>query len=70
MTGNIIARQYKRAKSEGRVCSRCGWLITVKNWTKGYRLCAGCYDALKGVNISCKWGAYRDESIEKTGEML
>ena len=69
MTSNILARQFTRAKGEGRTCSRCGWIITVKNWKKGYRLCPGCFDALKGVNVSTGHWPKRDEPGEKTGEM-
>ena len=61
---------YHKAKVEGRLCSRCGWIVTVKNWKKGYRLCAGCYDALKGVNVDGNQGAYRDEPVDMTGEMI
>lgn len=65
----LLAKFYYRAKVEGRVCSRCGWIITVKNWNKDYRLCAGCFDALRGVNISAGHWPERDEPAEKTGEM-
>lgn len=61
---------YEKAKAEGRLCSHCGWIITVKNWAKGYRLCAGCYDALKGVNVDQGHGHYRDEPVDMTGEMI
>lgn len=64
----IKARQVIRAKAEGRICSQCGWMITVKNWKKGYRLYAGCYSALKGVNVRGGYLPYRDEPTEKTGE--
>jgi hypothetical protein len=67
---SVLSRQYKRAKDEKRLCICCGWIVNLKNWKKGYRLCAGCYDALKGVNVDGKWGTWRDEPIEKTGEML
>lgn len=60
---------YDTAKKEGRICKSCGWMISKKNWKKGYRLCAGCYSAHQGVNP--KGGAYptRDEPRDKTGEM-
>ena len=67
---NIISRQLKRAKTDGRVCSRCGWIITVKNWKKGFRLCAGCYDALKGVNVRGGHWAAADEARDRTGDMI
>jgi hypothetical protein len=57
------------AFSEGRVCSRCGWIISKKNWGKGYRLCGGCFDALKGVNVNYGHERARDEIEDKTGEM-
>ena len=66
----LFTRVYQKAKAEGRLCRACGWIITIKNWKKGYRLCAGCYDAFKGVNVPARWGKYRDEPVEKTGEML
>jgi|WetSurSiteA1Bulk_404760.scaffolds.fasta_scaffold363926_1 hypothetical protein len=62
---------YKKAKEEGRLCSRCGWIITVKNWKKGYHLCAGCYFGLKGVNVKHAGGRrLADDPPDKTGEML
>jgi len=45
-------------------------MITVKNWKKGYRLCAGCWDGMKGVNVSGGHGKYRDEPREMTGETI
>ena len=66
----ILARQFAVAKAEARLCQRCGWMITVKNWKKGYRLCAGCYDGLKGVNVSGGHWPLREEPTEKTGEMI
>lgn len=66
----ILSRQYHRAKEEGRLCGRCGWMITVKNWKKGFRLCPGCYDGLKGVNVSTGHRMAADEAREKTGEMI
>jgi len=65
----LLQKQYHRAKEEGRLCSRCGWMISIVNWKKGYRLCPSCYDALKGVNVSCRWGKYFDEPPDLTGEM-
>ena len=43
----ILARQLHRAREEGRLCSQCGWIITIINWRKGYRLCGACFDANK-----------------------
>jgi hypothetical protein len=60
---------FRVAREEGRVCSRCGWIITKKNWAKGYRLCAGCHDALKGVNVNGRYGKWFDEPQDRTGEM-
>lgn len=59
----------KQARKEGRICSRCGWLITKINWAKGYKLCAGCYDALKGVNVRGGALPCPDEPADRTGEM-
>lgn len=67
---NLITRRFCRAKAEGRLCSRCGWMISIKNWKKGYRLCPGCHDAMKGVNVDCKYGKYLDEPVDMTGEMI
>lgn len=69
MSSTIASRQLRVAKQEGRVCSRCGWMVSKKNWSKGYRLCPGCYDALKGCNVTGKHGPYRDEPIDRTGDM-
>lgn len=69
MTNIVTKKQYYKAKIEGRLCSNCRWMITKKNWKAGFRLCAGCYSAMQGVNV--KHGAYPDydEPREKTGEM-
>lgn len=64
------AKALHKAREDGRVCSRCGWMITIKNWNKGYRLCAGCYDGLKGVNVSKGHYRYADEPRDMTGEMI
>ena len=65
-----LRRTFHRAKEDGRLCTQCGWMISKKNWKKGYRLCPGCWDAGKGVNVPARWGKWRDEPTEKTGEML
>lgn len=36
---------YERAKTEGRLCSNCQWVITIARWKKGHRLCYNCEDA-------------------------
>jgi hypothetical protein len=66
----LLYRVFEKAKAEGRLCRRCGWIITKKNWAKGDLLCAGCSDALKGVNTSPLYWGWQDEPIDKTGEML
>jgi hypothetical protein len=65
----LTKKQYYKAKIEGRVCSNCRWIITKKDWKAGLRMCAGCTDAMRGVDV--KYGAYPDcdEPKEKTGEM-
>jgi len=65
---NIISKQFKKAMEEGRKCEKCGYMITKPNWSKGYRLCAGCFDAAKGVNTPNGHGHYLDEARDKTGE--
>ena len=69
MTYSIRALFHK-AKEEGRICTRCGWMITVKDWKKHFTECAACRYALKGVNIKYGHGKARDESVDMTGEML
>ena len=69
MSDIILARQFRKAKKDGRICKRCGWMITVKNWKAGHKLCAGCYSALKGVNVSFGSYPYEDEPKDLTGEM-
>jgi hypothetical protein len=66
----ILSRNIARARAEGRVCSRCGWMITVKEWKRGRRMCWNCEDALKGVNISQGWSQPAQDIEDKTGEML
>lgn len=63
------SKAIRIAKTEGRLCVQCGWIITKKNWKKGYRLCPSCFDANKGVNVKYGFGNYLDEPREKTGEM-
>lgn len=70
LTAKELTKLYAEAKREGRICSRCKWMITVKNWNKGDRLCYGCIDALRGVNTPARFGKWRDEPIDKTGEMI
>lgn len=69
----LLTRVYQQAKTEGRLCSRCGWIITKKGWKKGYRICSDCASALKGVSgigVDHAHGPYRDEPVEKTGNTL
>jgi hypothetical protein len=65
-----LSDAFALAHKEGRLCNRCGWMITKANWKKGYRQCGGCYSGLKGVN--CKQGHAQDaqEIHDRTGEML
>lgn len=65
----ILLRQYQRAKEEGRLCSKCKWMIPIKEWKEGRRICWNCEDAEKGVNVSCGHGRYFDEPPDLTGEM-
>lgn len=69
MNNKYQQRQFKRAEKEGRVCEKCGWMISIKNWKKGHRLCAGCYTGQRGVRVSGGWGPYYDEPQDRTGEM-
>jgi len=66
---NVISKVYAQAKAEGRLCSRCGWIIPKRYWKKGNKMCKGCQDGLKGVNVRDGWGKYREEPVDKTGEM-
>jgi hypothetical protein len=65
----LLSNVYAKAKATGRLCTRCGWIVTVKAAKKGYALCVSCNDALKGVNVS--FGHYKasDEPGNKSGEM-
>lgn len=63
-------KHYQNAKKEGRLCSNCGWFISKKRWEKGARLCEGCEDALKGVDVDNPTGPYLDEFPNRTGESL
>jgi len=67
---NDIAKAFRKARLEGRLCSQCGWIISKINWKKGYRLCGSCWDANKGVRTPARWGKFRDEPVDMTGEML
>lgn len=65
----LLAEVYHKAKETGRLCTRCGWIVTVSDYAKGYRVCVGCRDALLGVD--CRGGhlPYADERVDRTGEM-
>ena len=66
----LMTKNFQKAKAEGRLCERCGWMITKRGWKLGHKICEGCADALKGVNVS--YGNYADaqEPVDKTGNML
>jgi predicted amidophosphoribosyltransferase len=66
----ITIKQFQRAKAEGRICSCCGWMIPIKEWKKGRRVCWNCEDALKGVNISYGHAQPQQEPVDMTGEMI
>lgn len=70
MMDKILARNVARARAEGRVCSRCGWMITVKEWNKGRRMCWNCEDALKGAGTPMGHWQPQQEAVDRTGEML
>jgi hypothetical protein len=63
-------KALSKALSEKRICSRCGWVITKTEWKKGVRLCPGCEDGLKGVNVSRGCEKLSEEPIDMTGEMI
>ena len=63
------ARALRTAREEGRVCSNCGWMISRKNWKKGYRLCPSCNFALQGVRTDKGHYAPADEAADRTGNM-
>ena len=70
MTNKLLSRVYEKAKTEGRLCLRCGWIVTVKDQRKGFLLCAGCRDAIKGVNVNYGYSQPQQEYVDMTGEML
>jgi hypothetical protein len=65
----LLTKLYHKAKQEGRLCTHCGWVVTVVDYDQGHRLCGNCRDALQGVR--CKGGhlPYADERVDMTGEM-
>ena len=66
----LLSSVYHKAKVEGRTCLRCGWIVTKKDWAKGFLMCAGCRDALRGVNVYYGHSQAQQETADKTGEML
>lgn len=66
----LLTEVYRKAKSDGRLCRRCKWIVTKVDFAKGEVLCSGCRDAMKGVNTPPRFGKYIEEVIDKTGEML
>lgn len=66
----LLSKHYEKAKSEGRLCERCGWMITKPRYKAGHRICWYCEDAAMGVNINYGFGRYLDEPLDKTGESL
>lgn len=63
------ARALRTAHEEGRICSNCGWIVSRKNWKKGFRLCPSCHYALQGVRTNRGSHAALDEAKDKTGDM-
>jgi hypothetical protein len=63
------AKTIKKAREEGRTCPQCQWIITKKDWKKGYRICRNCTDINKGVNVSSGHYPDQNESPDRTGEM-
>jgi len=65
----LLLNVYHKAKETGRLCSRCGWIVTVVDAEHGHKLCAGCRSAMRGVD--CRGGhlPYADERVDRTGEM-
>ncbi len=59
----------RKAREEGRICPQCQWVITKKDWLKGFRICRSCTDINRGVNVRSGFGPYKDESTDKTGNM-
>lgn len=66
----LLYKNFEKAKQEGRLCRRCGWMITKINWKKGFLLCGGCWDALKGVDVKGGWKKPLEEFEDITGEAL
>lgn len=66
----LLAKVFEKAKADGRLCTRCGWIVTKKDAVKGHTECAGCRDALQGVNVSFGYCQPQQEATDKTGEML
>lgn len=66
----VLTDAYHKAKLAGRLCTRCGWIITIAQWRQGKKLCEGCEDALKGVNVQYGYYPDSDEISDLTGEML
>jgi len=61
----------KAAVKEGRVCSRCGWMINKKRWKDGKRLCVDCEYALSDFVVKgLGYGPARDDKQDLTGEMI
>lgn len=67
---SVLSNAFIKAKSEGRICLRCGWIVTVANWKKGNKYCSGCLDALKGVNVAYGHCQPAQEPRDATGESL
>jgi len=68
--GNFMRGHFIRARQEGRLCERCGWMISKKRWEKGERMCGECQDALRGVNVNRGNSPYQDEPPDLTGEAI
>ena len=63
-----LQKNYDLARKEGRLCPQCGGIILKYNWKKGFRICWFCYDANKGVNVSCGSEKPVEEIVDVTGE--
>ncbi len=54
--------QYRRAKADGRLCLRCGWIVKRKAFAKGDRYCEDCIYV--GVEVTPGFTAHVSPGVQ------
>lgn len=66
----ILSLEFEKARAEGRICQKCGWMVGKTRWKKGNKICYNCEYGEHGIHRI--YGGYwpvPDEPKDQTGEM-